>query len=345
MNEQQLTYASAGVSFEASEESLKRIKPLLKRTHRPGVMGGFGSFGGLFALDLTRYGEPVLVSSTDSVGTKLKIAFMAGKHDTVGYDLVAHCGNDIVVQGAEPLYFLDYLGISKLVPETFEAIVKGLTDGCKEIGCALLGGETAELPGFYAPGEYDLVGFVVGVVDKPSLITGDQIQPGDQLIGLGSVGLHTNGYSLARKILFEVCEHTVDSVIPGLGLTVAEEMLKPHKSYVRTVLTLQDKYPLHGIAHITGGGLPDNVIRILPGSLEARIELDSWDNLPIFDYLQTRGNVVSDEMYHVFNMGIGLVLATPADSVDAILSEAKALGEKAYHIGEITQGESRVVLS
>ena len=260
-----LTYADAGVSFEAESEAISRLKSLAKTTYRPEVLSDIGSFGGLFSLNT--YQEPVLVSSTDSVGTKLKVAFKVGRHDTVGFDIVAHCGNDIVVQGAEPLFFLDYIGINKVVPAVIEGIVTGLASGCREIGCALIGGEIAELSDLYAQGEYDLVGTIVGAVEKTDVITGAGITPGDQLIGLGAAGLHTNGFTLARRILFDRCNYGVDTYIPELSATVGEALLAHHKSYVKSILSLRKVCDLKGLAHITGGGLPGNVARILPDGM------------------------------------------------------------------------------
>jgi len=338
MTSQSLTYADAGVSLDASERAMAGIKDLVRSTSRPEVLSDIGSFGGLFALG--RYEQPVLVSSTDSVGTKLKVAFMVDRHDTVGYDIVAHCGNDIVVQGAEPLFFLDYVGTSRLRPAILQQIVQGLADGCRHIGAALIGGETAELPDFYQDGEYDLVGTIVGVVEKDEIITGQQITAGDSLVGLPSLGLHTNGYSLARRILFERCGHDIDHFVPELDITVGQELLKNHQSYVKTVLDLKSRCQIRGIAHITGGGLPDNVIRILPDNCCAVIRTDSWQIPPIFTYLQQRGNVDLDEMYRVFNMGIGLVLVVRPTDVGLVLSSV----DEAILIGEVESGQQEVKL-
>jgi phosphoribosylformylglycinamidine cyclo-ligase len=338
MTSQSLTYADAGVSLDASERAMAGIKDLVRSTSRPEVLSDIGSFGGLFALG--RYEQPVLVSSTDSVGTKLKVAFMVDRHDTVGYDIVAHCGNDIVVQGAEPLFFLDYVGTSRLRPAILQQIVQGLADGCRHIGAALIGGETAELPDFYQDGEYDLVGTIVGVVEKDEIITGQQITAGDSLVGLPSLGLHTNGYSLARRILFERCGHDIDHFVPELDITVGQELLKNHQSYVKTVLDLKSRCQIRGIAHITGGGLPDNVIRILPDNCCAVIWTDSWQIPPIFTYLQQRGNVDLDEMYRVFNMGIGLVLVVRPTDVGLVLSSV----DEAILIGEVESGQQEVKL-
>ena len=340
MAEQGLTYASAGVSFEANEAAMKRLKPIVQSTYRPEVLSDVGSFGGLFALG--EYEKPVLVSSTDSVGTKLKVAFMTDRHDTVGFDIVAHCGNDILVQGAESLFFLDYIGTGKLRPEVVEQIVSGLAKGCREIGCALIGGETAELPEFYAEGEYDLVGTIVGVVEQSQLITGSNIEPGDRLVGLSSLGLHTNGFSLARRIVFDVCGYQADQHIPELGTTAGDELLKHHKSYVKSVLMLRKHYDIKGIAHVTGGGLPDNVVRILPPNCCAEIQKDAWEMPPIFPFLQEKGSVDESEMYRVFNMGIGLVLVLPSNQVEAAIDALKAAGESPVLIGVILPEERSV---
>lgn len=341
-NKKPLTYADAGVSFEAESEAMHGIKRLVKSTYRPEVLSNVGTFGGLFALG--SFQEPVLVSSTDSVGTKLMVAFKANKHDTVGYDIVAHCGNDIVVQGAEPLFFLDYIGIGKMEPEVIEQLMIGLTNGCKEIGCALISGETAELSGLYTQGEYDLVGTIVGVVERDALITGENISQGDVIIALESTGLHTNGYSLARKILFERCKYDVDTYLAEIATTVGEELLRPHKSYVQSILKLREVCEVNGLAHITGGGLPGNIERILPDGCQATINKQSWDVPSIFKLLQSEGSVEEEEMYRVFNMGIGMVLIIPPNSVSAALESLKASDESAFVLGEIVSGEKGVVL-
>lgn len=337
-----LTYADAGVSFEAEAKAMQRTKGIMETTYRSEVMSNVGSFGGLFALG--KYKQPILVSSTDSVGTKLKVAFKANKHDTVAFDIVSHCGNDIVVQGAEPLFFLDYIGVGKLEPLVFEQIIIGLASGCREIGCALIGGETAELPGFYAPGEYDLVGTIVGVVERDALITGENIAPGDKLIGLEATGLHTNGYSLARNILFDRCNYNVDAYLPELSLTVGEELLKTHKNYVKSILKLRDVCEVKGIAHITGGGLPGNLKRILPEGCRAVIQKQSWEVPPIFKLLQREGNVEEAEMYQVFNMGVGMVLVLAPDSVAAASELLNASGEAAFLLGDVVSGDKGVEL-
>ena len=339
-DKKQLTYADAGVSFEAESEAITRLKRLVQTTYRPEVLSDIGSFGGLFALKT--YQEPVLVSSTDSVGTKLKVAFKAGRHDTVGYDIVAHCGNDIVVQGAEPLFFLDYIGISKVEPAVIEGIVSGLAAGCREIGCALIGGEIAELSDIYTLGEYDLVGTVVGAVEKTNVITGERIASGDQLIGLGATGLHTNGFSLVRRIVFDRCGYDVDTYLPELSATVGDALLATHKSYVKSILELREVCQIKGIAHITGGGLPANVLRILPDGCVADIRKGTWEIPPIFPFLQEKGHVEEAEMYRVFNMGIGMVVILAPDAVDAALASLNASGESTYLIGEVVAGEKGV---
>ncbi|MEC8893966.1 MAG: phosphoribosylformylglycinamidine cyclo-ligase [Candidatus Poribacteria bacterium] len=340
MSKAELTYASSGVSFDANEIAMNSIKSTIESTYRPEVLSHVGSFGGLFQLG--DYNQPVLVSSTDSVGTKLKLAFMTGRYDTTGFDLVSHCGNDIVVQGAEPLFFLDYIGTGKLSPEVTSEIVNGLAKGCLEIGCALIGGETAELPGFYNDGEYDLVGTIVGVVERDKVITGNRIEVGDLLIGLSSMGLHTNGFSLARKIVFEHCGYEVDRHIPELGTTIGDELLRNHKSYVKAVLDLRKHCEVKGLAHITGGGLPDNLIRILPKNCQAVIRTNSWCVPPIFSFLQVEGNVSQEEMFRVFNMGIGLVIVVPRDHVDGAMVFLEDFGETPFLIGEIVSGEHRI---
>ena len=339
-DKKQLTYADAGVSFEAESESISRLKSLVQTTYRPEVLSDVGSFGGLFALQT--YREPVLVSSTDSVGTKLKVAFKVGRHDSVGFDIVAHCGNDIVVQGAEPLFFLDYIGINKVEPAVIEGIVSGLSEGCREIGCALIGGEIAEMPDLYAPGEYDLVGTIVGAVERDDVITGSEITPGDSLVGLGAAGLHTNGFSLARRILFDRCGYDVDVYLPELSATVGEALLVTHRSYVKSILELRKVCEIKGIAHITGGGLPANVLRILPEGCVADIRTGTWDIPPIFPFLQASGNVEEIEMYRVFNMGIGMVVVLSPDAVDAGLASLNASGESTFHIGEVVSGDKGV---
>jgi phosphoribosylformylglycinamidine cyclo-ligase len=301
------------------------------------VMGEIGGFGGLFSLNIEEIKQPVLVSSTDGVGTKLKIAFLTGRHDTVGIDLVAMCVNDILVQGAKPLFFLDYFSTGKLVIETAEAIIRGIGEGCKQAGCALIGGETAEMPGFYGENEYDLAGFAVGVVDNSRILDGSAIHVGDQLIGLPSSGLHSNGYSLVRKILFEAGGWTVDDVVPELGKTVGEELLTPTRIYARVIERLKKSYPINGLAHITGGGIPENLVRCLPAACKAVVRRKSWRVPPVFGFLQRAGKIEENEMMRTFNNGIGMIAVVPAASTEEILDSLHAMDEEAFLIGEMVE--------
>jgi len=340
------TYRDAGVDIDAGDEFVERIKPHVRATFRPEVMTDLGGFGGLFRFQANRYQDPVLVSGTDGVGTKLKIAFLMDKHDTVGIDLVAMCVNDIAVSGAEPLFFLDYFATGKLSLKTAEAVVRGISDGCRQAGCALIGGETAEMPSFYAEGEYDLAGFAVGAVEKKKIISGAAVRPGDQLIGLASSGLHSNGYSLARKIFFDHLGLKVQSRVKGLKRTLGEELLVPTRIYVKTVLSLIRDFPIHGIAHITGGGFTDNIPRVVPQGCKAVIHKGSWPILPIFQVLQKGGRVSETEMLRTFNNGIGLVLIVPSSKASPICDRLKKLKEKPYRIGEIAEarrGERPIV--
>ncbi len=337
------TYKQAGVNIDAGNEFVRRIKPLVRSTFRPEVLGDVGGFGGLFGLPAGRYKEPVLVSGTDGVGTKLRVAFMMNRHDTIGIDLVAMCVNDVVVCGAEPLFFLDYFATGKLALPVAEAVITGVTEGCKEAGCALIGGETAEMPSFYAEGEYDLAGFAVGVVERARLIDGRGIVPGDVMIGLASTGLHSNGYSLARRVLFETGGLDVRAKVGGLEQAVGETLLTPTRIYVKSVLALLQEVPIKGIAHITGGGLTENLPRILPESCAARIEVTSWPIPGIFELIRQTGRVGDDEMYRVFNMGIGMVLVVAAGDADRLVASATNLGERAFRIGRIVEaGDQRV---
>jgi phosphoribosylformylglycinamidine cyclo-ligase len=334
-----ITYKDAGVDIDAGNSFVKMIKPLVKATRRPEVLADIGGFGGLFALNNAKYKNPVLVSGTDGVGTKLKVAFMADRHDTVGIDLVAMCVNDIIVQGAEPLFFLDYLATGKLEPAKGAAIVKGIAEGCLQAGCALIGGETAEMPGFYTAEEYDLAGFTVGVVERDRIIDGSSITVGDTLIGLASSGLHSNGFSLARKVLFDRMGLDIHDIIPETGCTVADELLVPTRIYVKSILNLLRDFTIHGIAHITGGGLPENVPRILPKGCMARIHTATWEMPAIFKVLQQGGNIADAELYRTFNCGIGMVLAIPTGEAGEVLLRLKALGETAMIIGDIARCE------
>jgi len=334
-----LTYRDAGVDIDAGNTFVSMIKPLVKATSRPEVLAEIGGFGGLFSLNTNKYRNPVLVSGTDGVGTKLKIAFMTGKHDTVGIDLVAMCVNDIVVQGAEPLFFLDYLATGKLSPETGAEIIKGISAGCIQAGCALIGGETAEMPGFYADGEYDLAGFAVGVVERDNIIDGSTITVGDKLVALSSSGLHSNGYSLARKIIFDVMGLSVDSIIPEIGKPVGELLLTPTKIYVRTILNLLRDFRINGIAHITGGGIPENLPRILPKGCKGVVHTSSLDIPPIFRILQDAGKIETHELFRTFNCGVGMVLAVPGRDIEEIMIRLSGLHEDARVIGEIVKCE------
>ncbi len=330
-----MTYKGAGVDIEAGNRFVELIKPLVKSTTRPEVLTDIGGFGGLFCLGSHKYKSPVLVSSTDGVGTKLKLAFQLDRHDTVGIDLVAMCVNDIIVQGAEPLFFLDYLGTGMLAPEKAAEVVKGIAEGCRQAGCALIGGETAELPGFYSDGEYDLAGFTVGVVDRDAIIDGSSIQVGEAIIGIASNGLHSNGYSLARRIVDERLQGGLDTIHPDLNESLGDALLRPTRIYVKTILNLLRNFEIHGMAHITGGGILENVPRVLPNHCKAVIHKDSWPKLPLFELLREAGNLEEKELYRTFNYGIGMVLVVPKDLVDDLLSRLQGLNEQAYVIGEI----------
>jgi phosphoribosylformylglycinamidine cyclo-ligase len=340
-----ITYKSAGVDIDAGERFVEIIKPAVRGTFRPEVISDIGGFGGLFNLKAGRYVDPVLVSGTDGVGTKLKVAFMADRHDTVGIDLVAMSVNDIIVTGAEPLFFLDYLATGKLNPEKQADIVKGIAEGCRLAGCALIGGETAEMPGFYADGEYDLAGFAVGVVDRENIITGSKIAPGDAVVGFASSGLHSNGYSLARKVLFEKLGLNIDSQPAELGCSVADELLKPTRIYAKSVLSLIEDFNIKGLAHITGGGITDNLPRILPEGCMARIDKTRWLRPAVFSLIQRKAKIDDDEMYRDFNMGIGMIAVVEAGKAKGFVKAATKLGEKAMIIGEIEEGPSEVVYS
>jgi len=335
-----ITYKDAGVDIDAGNRFVDLIKPLVKQTSRPEVLADIGGFGGLFSLNSSKYQRPTLVAATDGVGTKLKLAFLLDKHDTVGIDLVAMCVNDIIVQGAEPLFFLDYLATAKLSPEQAVEVVKGIAEGCKQANCALLGGETAEMPGMYAGGEYDLAGFSVGVVDNDKIIDGSTITKGDQIIGIASSGLHSNGFSLARKIFLETLNLDLTSQPEELENSLGEELLTPTRIYVKSILNLIRDFKLKGIAHITGGGLLENIPRILPHHCKAIIKRKSWEKPAIFEMLRQGGNIPDDEMYRTFNYGIGMVLVVSPDEVEDITGRLAGLGEQAYLIGEITRANA-----
>lgn len=338
-----LTYADAGVDVSSADRTKQRIKYLAQRTFNKQVLSEIGGFGGLFKLDLTRHKNPVLVSSADGVGTKLKVAFEMNVHHTVGADLVNHCVNDIAVQGATPLFFLDYLATGTLDGEIAEKVVSGMADACRANGCALIGGETAQMPGFYAEGEYDLAGFIVGVVEREKIVTGAAIRPGDLLVGLPSTGLHTNGYSLARKLFFEVARYTPELYVNELKEKAGVALMKTHRSYLNIIRKLTTADLVTGMAHITGGGITENLPRILPKSVSAVIELGSWPVLPIFDHLQMLGNVEQEEMLRTFNMGIGLVCVVPVEKYKRVKSLLDRASEPHFVLGKITKGDRRVL--
>lgn len=336
-------YKKAGVDIAAGNEAVERMKKHVKRTFRPEVMADLGGFGGLFSLNKEKYEEPVLVSGTDGVGTKLKLAFAMDKHDTIGIDAVAMCVNDIIVQGAEPLFFLDYLACGKVVPEKIEAIVAGISEGCVQSGCALIGGETAEMPGMYTEEEYDIAGFTVGIVDRPKMIDGSTIAPGDAVIGFASSGIHSNGFSLVRRLLLEEVGYSLQDELAELGgAKLGHVLLEPTKIYVKSALQLIEKINVKGMAHITGGGFIENIPRVLPEGVNVDIEYGSWPILPIFELMQQKGNITNRDMFTTFNMGIGLVVVVPAEQAEEAVRIANELGEKAYTIGTVTEG-NRIV--
>jgi phosphoribosylformylglycinamidine cyclo-ligase len=328
-------YTESGVDIDKANEFIDNIKPLVAATFQRGVLTDIGGFGGLFAIGGDRYKEPVLVSSTDGVGTKLKIASLCDKHDTIGIDLVAMCANDVIVSGATPLFFLDYFSIGKLDTDIATDVVKGIAKGCEIAKCSLIGGETAEMPGLYSVGDYDLAGFVVGIIERDKIIDGSDIKVGDKIIGLASSGIHSNGYSLVRKICFEEQGLTVNDHVEELGCPLGEELLKPTRIYVETLLNLFKNFEIRGLVHITGGGFIDNIPRILPKGCKAIINKGSWDVPPIFGYLQDKGNIPAEEMCRTFNCGIGMVLVVNAKIVDDVMQQLSALGESAFVIGEI----------
>lgn len=334
-SEVSLSYRDAGVDIDAGNALVDRIKPHAVRTRRPEVMAGLGGFGALFELPLDRYRQPVLVSGTDGVGTKLRLAIQSGRHDTIGIDLVAMCVNDLIVQGAEPLFFLDYYATAHLSLDTAEAVVRGIADGCVQSGCALIGGETAEMPGMYEGEDYDLAGFCVGIVEKAKIIDGSKVAPGDVLIGLSSSGPHSNGYSLIRKVI----EHSGAGLDDAFdGATLIERLLAPTRIYVKPLLALFEQVPVHALAHITGGGLLENLPRVMPTGTVAHIDASSWTRPAVFDWLQQQGNIVDEEMYRTFNCGIGMVLAVAAADAEATLSLLAQQGEQTQVIGRIESG-------
>jgi phosphoribosylformylglycinamidine cyclo-ligase len=340
----EMDYRKAGVDIEAGEEAVERIKELARSTFRPEVLHGLGGFGGLFAPNLKEMKEPVLVAGADGVGTKLKLAFAVDKHDTVGIDCVAMCVNDILVQGAEPLFFLDYLAVGKLLPVQVAEIVSGVAEGCRQAGCALLGGETAEMPGFYSSGEYDLAGFAVGMADRTEIVDGSGIEAGDVVVGLASSGLHSNGYSLARKVLLEEAGLLLTDYQPAFETTLAEEMLRPTMIYVRPVLEALGSFSIRGMANITGGGLPGNLPRVLPPGLQVEVNTGSWPELKIFNLISELGPVNRNEMFRAFNMGIGYCLFLPEKEASSLVSFFTSRGVGAYIIGHISAGSAGVIL-
>jgi phosphoribosylformylglycinamidine cyclo-ligase len=337
-----MDYRDSGVDIDAGNETVRRIKSLAKATFTPGVLSDIGSFGGLFRLDRDRYQDPVLVSSADGVGTKLRVAFLAGRHDTVGADLVNHCVNDVLVQGAVPLFFLDYLATGRLSPDVAEQVISGVARGCRENDCALIGGETAEMPGFYADGEYDIAGFIVGVVEQSQIVDGRHVVVGDVLIGLPSAGLHTNGYSLARRVLFDVAGYDVHSVVPEIDATVGDALLAPHRSYLSAMRPLVSEGLIKGMAHITGGGITENLPRMLPQGCSARVERGAWSVPALFTLLQKRGAIGTDEMFRTFNMGIGLIAICAASNANAVMDRLERSGEEPVRIGQVISGDRDV---
>lgn len=329
-------YEEAGVNIEAGYEAVSRMKKHVQKTMRPGVLGGLGGFGGMFDLSTMNLKEPVLVSGTDGVGTKLMLAFMMDKHDTIGIDAVAMCVNDIVVQGAEPIYFLDYIACGKADPAKMEAIVKGVADGCEQAGCALVGGETAEMPGMYSEEEYDLAGFAVGACEKSAIITGKEIKQGDRLIGLASSGIHSNGYSLVRKLFLQTAEMSLTDFVDELGCTLGEELLRPTRIYVKSILAALKKFKIKGVAHITGGGFIENIPRMMPEGLGGELFEEKWEIPPVFKLMEKIGELDRKEMYNIFNMGTGMVLAVDEKDEVAIIEFFNQIGEKAYSIGVVT---------
>jgi len=336
-----ITYKDSGVNIDAGNLSVELMKNNIRRTFRKEVLADIGGFSGLFEVP-KKYKNPVLVSGTDGVGTKLKIAFMMDKHDTIGIDCVAMCVNDILCQSAEPLFFLDYIATGKIYPEKIAEIVKGVAEGCLQAGCSLIGGETAEMPGFYPEGEYDIAGFAVGIVDRNNIIDGSSIKKGDVVLGIPSSGVHSNGYSLVRKLFFDVYKYNVNSYIQELGMTLGEELLKPTRIYVKPVLKILEKFKIKGIAHITGGGFIENIPRIIPKGLRTVIQKNSFEILPIFNIIKSLGSLTDEEMFRTFNMGIGLVLVVEESIADDIVRFAGDLGEKMFKIGSIIEGEPGV---
>ena len=337
-----MRYRDAGVDVDAANRAYAGIRGLVQSTFDSRVLTDFGTFSGLYRPDFGQMERPILVSSADGVGTKLKIAFLTGVHDTVGMDLVAHCTNDILVHGARPLFFLDYIATGKLEPRVVREVVRGLVEGCREAGCVLLGGETAEMPDFYQEGEYDLAGFIVGMADESGVPNPGRVRNGDLLVGLPSSGIHTNGYSLVRKLFFERERMSVGTYVESLGRTLGEELLIPHRSYLPSLRNLVGQDALHAVAHITGGGITDNLARVLPPSLDARVRRGSWENLPVFRLIQELGRVEEAEMYRTFNMGLGMILVVDRDGFGPVAAELERTGEQYVLAGEIGEGEGKV---
>jgi len=344
MTEESATYKSAGVDIEAGDEAVFRIKQCVQETFNANVLTDIGAFGGMFRASFGEMTDPVLVSSIDSVGTKVKVAAMMSKYDTIGVDLVNHCVNDILAQGARPLFFLDYFASAKLVPETVEQVVKGMAAACKDAGCALVGGETAEMPGVYCEGELDLAGCIVGVVDRPSVIDGSKVQQGDVLVGIASSGLHTNGYSLVRKVFFEDNDYKVDQYVPELGAILGDVLLTPHKCYLKPVMAVLAEFDVHAMAHLTGGGFYSNIPRVLPIDCQATVERRYWGVPPIFTLVQDRGNIETTEMHRTFNMGIGFVLIVANHRGMDVVAKLQECGETAFIIGEVHKGGREVTV-
>jgi phosphoribosylformylglycinamidine cyclo-ligase len=344
MKEKKLDYASAGVDIAAADKAKEKIKTLAKATFNSSVLSEIGDFGGFFKPNLRNFKDPVFISSCDGVGTKLKVAFMANRHDTVGEDLVNHCINDILVHGAKPLFFLDYIATGKLNPETVAEIVGGLSRGCQNAGMALIGGETAEMPDMYAAGEYDLAGFIVGMVEQDKIVNGTSIETGDVLIGLGSNGLHTNGYSLARKVIFEIGGYRHDSILELPRMTIASALLMVHRCYLAPISKLLGKFNIKGMAHITGGGIAGNLIRVLPENSQAIIQKGRWSIPPIFEFIQKTGNIADENMYQAFNMGVGYILVVSESEVGEIINTLKSMEETPYIIGRIENGNREVII-
>ncbi len=344
MNKEETAYKQAGVDIAAKMNFVRGIQQKVKSTHRKGVLGEIGGFGGLFGVKECGYRDPVLVTSIDGVGTKIKVAALMGKHDTVGIDIVCHGANDVGVQGAEPLFFFDYIGMGKMKREIGDQIIAGLVEGCRQVGCALLGGETAEMPGVYPDGEYDLVGTMIGMVERDKIIDGSKVCKGDQLISFQSSGLHTNGYSLARRVLLDSGKYKVDSTVKGWNQTIGQALLAPHRAYSNEILALTKKFEIHSLAHLTGGGFYDNIPRVLPDGVKVVIQKGSWPTLPIFELIQKEGKISFEEMHHVFNMGVGMIAIVSKEEADSFFDACQKLKLNPSRIGEVASGNKEVEL-